>query len=94
MIQFPAIGCRVLTPDLFEGVLEEVDQASGMAKIRHVAWTGKPANCSTWYDDVSVLRALPEGWVRPTRSPSQRGEPRALWEILSDVTPRDAEAGR
>jgi len=86
---YPAIGCRVLTPNLEEGVLEEIDPGDGMARVRHVAWSGEPSCCSTWFTDVSVLKPLPSGWVRPTHTPAEWAEARAFWsqveEAVSDL---------
>lgn len=81
-IEYPAIGCRVLTPELEEGVLEEIDQTDGMARVRHIAWSGEPSCCSTWFDDISVLKPLPVGWVRPTHTPKEWAEARAFWELV------------
>ena len=85
MIAFPQIGCSVLTPDLDEGVLEEIDAGDGMARVRHIAWSGEPSCCSTWFADISVLKPLPIGWVRPTHTPDEWAKARAFWGLIEDA---------
>ena len=82
---FPAIGSRCLTPDMHEGVLEEVHPGDGMALVRHVAWDGGRSVLATWYWDVSVLRPLPEGWVRPVPTSSDRIAAAALWDRIEEA---------
>lgn len=83
------VGSKVLMPGLYPGTIVEIDQSDGvcggMVRVRHVAWNGGPSVLSTWFEDISVLRPLPVGFVQPEPTPEERAEAALLAGAIEEA---------